>query len=481
MFKSLFITIGFTALLQGAHAQDTDSKRPPNIIFFLADDLGYGELGCYGQKKILTPHIDALAEQGMKFTQFYSGQAVCAPTRCSFITGQHMGHAIIRNNRGGGVDKGQMPLPKGVTSVAKILQQKGYSTGCVGKWGLGHNDDSGKPSRQGFDFFFGYLCQMHAHHYYPTYLWKNDEKVEYQGNEIYKGDTFSGNEIANEAMGFIKKNKDKPFFLYYATPIPHVSLQIPEKDLAQYKGKWEEKPFVSGAVKKWQAKGSQGVLHYTGHPQPRAAYAAMISHMDRNVGKLTELLEELDLTRDTIFIFTSDNGATFTGGVDRKFFDSMGGLKGHKCMLSEGGIRVPFIVKWPAQVKPNMVSDHVAAIWDMLPTFCEAASADIPEGIDGISMLPTLTGKEQKKHDYLYWEYSSKGGQQALRKGDWKFMRTQILKGDSKYALYDLKEDPAESTNLAESNPELLKEFKELAKKARTQSKAFKFKGLDGK
>ena len=474
-------TLSSMLLIAGLVVTAAGRERPPNIIFFLADELGYKELGCYGQEKIKTPHIDALAAGGMKLTQFYSGQTVCAPTRCAFLTGRHMGHAIIRNNRGTGVDRGQMPLPEGVTTVAGLLKDQGYATACIGKWGLGHIDNSGDPLKQGFDLFFGYLCQMHAHHFYPEYLWKNGEKVPYPGNETYRGPTYSATEMNREALEFVRQNREQPFFLYYATPIPHVSLQVPEEDLKEYEGKWEERPFENDAIERWEAKGRKGALAYTGHPMPRAAYAAMISHMDRNVGNLMDLLDDLDLADDTIFIFTSDNGTTFTGGVDRQFFGSLGGLRGHKCNLWEGGIRVPFVARWPGHIEPGSSSDHVAAIWDMLPTFCEASGAPVPGDTDGISLLPELTGRPQAEHEYLYWEYSSKGGQQAVRLGDWKGVRPQVTKNVEDLQLYDLKEDAGERENVAAEHPEVVARILKIMDEAHVPSEVFPLRGVDTK
>jgi len=455
------------------------SLSKPNIIYFLADDLGYYELGCYGQEKIKTPNIDRLAAEGMKFTQHYSGQTVCAPSRCAFLTGKHMGHAQIRNNKGvGGWGKGQAPLHENTTTIATMLKAKGYATGCVGKWGLGNSENSGTPSKQSFDFFFGFHCQLKAHHFYPDYLWKNDEKIMYPGNDTYKGSDYCATEMNKEALGFIRENKDKPFFLYYATPIPHVSLHVPEEDLAEYKGQWEEKPFENDAIEQWEASGRKRILAYTPHPTPRAAYAAMISHMDRNVGKLMDELDKLGLTENTLFIFTSDNGTTFTGGVDRKFFNSLGELSGFKMLLGEGGIKVPFVARWPEVIKAGRTSDHISASWDMLATFAEITGSTIPKDTDGISILPELSGKEQTPHDSLYWEFSSKGGQQAVRMGKWKGLRKNLSKS-MHTSLYDLETDPGERKDLSADYPEVLAKIEGIMQSERTPSKSFPMKWLD--
>lgn len=469
------------ALLTGFMAE----ARLPNIIYILADDLGYNELGCYGQEKIKTPNIDRIAAQGMKFIQHYSGQAVCAPSRCSLLTGLHQGHAYIRNNKELPYE-GQTPIPADTFTIAEMLKTKGYATACVGKWGLGYPGSEGDPNNQGFDLFFGYNCQRHAHQYYRSYLWKNDQKVLYPENKDIEGPNYAADEMRTEVLEFVDQNKDKPFFLYWATPIPHVSLQVPEVSLKQYEGLWPETPY-KGRYNPTTGGG------YTGHPTPRAAYAAMISHMDRNIGLLMDQLDELGIADDTLLIFTSDNGATFTGGVDAKFFNSVGVLRGLKGELYEGGIRVPFIARWPGKIAPGTTSDHLSAFWDMLPTFGEIAGASVPEGLDGISMLPALTGKSQKPHKFLYWEFNANynGGQVAIRMGDWKGIKTQQLgrgkkkKGAAshppgKLQLYNLKDDLGEQVDVAEQFPEVVEKLEKIIKREHVRSELFPFKSLDG-
>lgn len=393
-----------------------DEAAPPNVVYILADDLGYGEVGCYGQTKIRTPNIDALAAAGMRFTQHYSGSPVCASARCTLLTGKHTGHAYVRDNYevGGwerGATEGQLPLPDEETTLAELLQTRGYATCAVGKWGLGGPESSGHPNRQGFDHWYGYLCQRIAHNYHPTHLWRNGEKHELR-NEYFKahqkldaapesadayaayaGPDFAPDLVIAEALSFIRASRDKPFFLYYATPVPHAAIQVPQDSLDQYADAFPETPYL----------GHKG---YLPHPTPRAGYAAMVSRMDRDIGSILRLLDELGLAENTIVVFSSDNGPTFNGGTDSAFFESADGLRGLKTKLYEGGIRVPLIVRWPGHVEPGLVSDHVSAFWDILPTVCDVASIAPPEDIDGISLVPTLLGRpaEQKAHAYLYWE-----------------------------------------------------------------------------
>ena len=440
------------------------AKRKPNIVYILADDLGYAEVGCYGQKKIKTPNIDKLATQGMKFTQHYSGNPVCAPSRCTLLTGLHTGHAQIRGNRQvggregwklGSTTGGQWPLEAGTVTLGKILQDADYVTGAFGKWGLGMVGTTGDPQKQGFDHFYGYICQRQAHTYYPNHLWRDGEVEKIPGNEGGKEAVYSHDLIADEALNFIKKYKDKPFFCYVPFAIPHVSIQVPADSMNEYKGKWEETPFESKGM-------------YFPQKNPRAGYAAMITRMDGDVGRIMKLLKELGLDNDTLIIFTSDNGPTFNGGSDSKFFESAGPLRGLKASVYEGGIRVPFIAKWPGRIEASSVSDHISAMWDVLPTCCDAIDTKTPGNIDGVSMLPELLGqpKKQKQHEYLYWEL---GRQQAIRMGDLKAVR----KNQGKVELYDLKNDIGEKNDIAKENPDLVAKMEELFETARTESEIF--------
>ena len=461
---------GAAALTLSCHtdtiqSRSAKSKKKPNIVYILADDLGYAELGCYGQKKIKTPNIDKLAAEGMKFAQHYSGNPVCAPSRCALMTGLHTGHTQVRGNKQmGGTEGwklgstigGQWPLEAGTVTVAGILKDAGYSTGAFGKWGLGIAGTTGDPNKQGFDHFYGYICQRQAHTFYPNHLWRDGEVEWIEANKDGKEQVYSHDLIAQEALKFIRTNKNSPFFLYVPFTIPHMALQVPEDSLAEYRDKWPDPPY----------KGDKG---YFAHPNPRACYAAMVTRMDKDVGRIMSLLKELALDDNTFVIFTSDNGPTFNGGSDSAFFESAKPLRGLKASVYEGGIRVPYIARWPGRIKAASTSNHISAFWDFLPTCCELIGEDPPQDIDGISMLPTLFGRhqEQRKHEYLYWELS---GQQAIRMGKWKALR---LKPGRKIELYDLDSDIAESKDLADEHPEIVAEMAEIFRTGRTESDVF--------
>jgi len=447
-----------------------DAKKP-NIIYILADDLGHAELGCYGQKKIKTPNLDKMAAQGLRFTQHYAGNAVCAPSRCVLMTGLHSGHAQIRNNSEMKPD-GQQPIAKDTTTIARLLQMAGYVTGMIGKWGLGMHDSTGDPQKQGFDHFFGYYCQRHAHNHYPTFLWRNAEKVPLDGNPgKATGKQYSHDLFEKEALDFIKKNKDKSFFLYLPFIISHVALQVPDDSLAEYKGLWDDPPY----------KGGKG---YQLHDHPRAAYAAMVTRLDRTVGRILDLLRELGIDDDTIVIFSSDNGPTHegVGGSDSVFFLSAGRLRGFKGSLFEGGVRVPMLVRWPGRTMPGRTTDLISGFQDVLPTLCDVAGTKAPKDIDGISMLPTILGKgDQKKHDFLYWEFPGYGGQQAVRMGDWKAVRQNMHKGNTQIQLFNLASDESEKTDVANQNPAIVERALRIMREQHTPSKLFPFKAIDGK
>ena len=440
----------------------------PNIIYLLADDLGYNELGCYGQKWIKTPHIDALAAEGMRFTQHYSGAPVCAPSRCVLLTGMHSGHAYIRNN-GEVKPEGQRPIPDATVTIAELLQRRGYATAAIGKWGLGPPGSEGDPNKQGFDLFYGFNCQRHAHNHYPRYLWRNDKRVTLEGNtRELTGKQYSQDLFTQEALSFIRKNKDRPFFLYMPFAIPHLSIQVPTESLAQYKGKIPEADYKHRG--------------YLKHPFPRAGYAAMISHMDRDVGKIMALVKELGLDEDTLVMFSSDNGPTFNrlGGSDSDFFESAKPFSGLKGSVHEGGIRVPLVARWPGRIKPGTTSDHISAFWDVLPTLCEVSGAKPPADIDGISFAPTLLGAgRQKQHEYLYWEFAAYSGQQAVRMGKWKALRKGMFRGNMHIHLYDLETDVAEKHDVSEKHPEVVAKIKRIMADAHTPSKVFPFKQID--
>lgn len=443
-------------------------QTPPNIVLIMADDLGYAELGSYGQKKIKTPYLDQLAEEGMSFAQHYTSAPVCAPARCSLMTGQHGGHAFVRDNYEVGPwesHKGQLPLKAKHVTIAEILQKKGYRTGAFGKWGLGRVGSSGDPLKQGFDRFFGYNCQRHAHNLFPKYLIDDAEERVLEGNDRgLTGQKYAPKEIAEEMLKFVEANKEGPFFLYYPTVIPHLPLQVPEEDLAQYKGQWEETAYNGKS--------------YLPHPTPRSAYAAMITFMDTQIGRLMKKLKDLKIDDNTIVLFTSDNGTTFLKDqVDYEFFESVGKLKGLKGSVYEGGIRVPLIVRWPGMIEANSSSDHISAHYDTLITLAEVAGAPVDVKHDGISYLPTLIGGEQKQHDYLFWDFAGYGGQLAMRKGDWKAVKRDLKKNpQAKTEIYHLASDPGETKNLAAEQSAKVIEFEQLMLKAREEPEMLKFR-----
>ncbi len=446
-------------------AQSTTS-RLPNIIYILADDLGYGDLGCYGQQKIKTPNLDQMARDGMRFTNHYAGSTVCAPSRCSLMTGYHTGHTFIRGNKEI-QPEGQYPIPGETKTLAKLMKQAGYVTGCIGKWGLGSPGSEGDPLKQGFDFFYGYNCQRHAHSYYPEYLWRNDRKVSLKGNENGQKNTYSHDLLAREALNFMLANSNRPFFLYLPFTIPHAEIQVPEDSYRDYEGAFPEKPFIN--------KSGGG---YDTQMNPRATMAGMITRMDRDIGKIFDLLKRLDLDENTLVIFTSDNGPHKEGGIGEvDFFASNGPFKGAKRDLYEGGIRVPMIARWPGTIKAGTVSDYVSAFWDVLPTLAELGGIEAPAGIDGISFLPTLMGKSQPGHPYLYWEFHEMGGRQAVRMDNWKGIRQDVFsKPESPIELYDLKDDPGETENVAADHPQVVQKIDRIMAEAHVESSIFPFR-----
>lgn len=448
-----------------------NTQETPNIIYILADDLGYGDLSCYGQKKFHTPNIDRLAAEGMLFTQHYSGTTVSAPSRSCLMTGMHSGHTPIRGNKEM-EPEGQWPLPASSVTIAEMLKSKGYITGGFGKWGLGFIDTEGDPNSQGFDEFFGYNCQRLAHNYYPAYLWHNHEKVLLPENDSGKTGAHSAVVIHKAALQFIEKNKDKPFFLYYATTIPHAELYATEEYMAKHRGKYEpEKSFTGvddGPTFRLGPYGSQ--------PEGHAAFAAMINMLDDFVGEILSKLEELNLSENTLVIFTSDNGPHLEAGADPDYFDSNGPLRGYKRDLYEGGIRVPMIARWPGKIKPESKTDHISAFWDVMPTFAELTDAEVPGNIDGIPFLPTLLGRgKQKQHEYLYWEFHEQGGKMAVRKGDWKAVKLNVQnEAEGKTELYNLSDDIGETRDVSKDHPEIVKQLEEIMKTAHTPSEIFR-------
>jgi arylsulfatase A-like enzyme len=426
----------------------------PNIIFILADDLGYGDLGCYGQQVIQTPNLDRMAAEGMIFTDHYAGSTVCAPSRCCLMTGMHTGHAWVRGNT-------RVPLRPEDVTIAQLLQGAGYTTGIIGKWGLGEPETTGIPNRKGFDYWFGYLNQAHAHNYYPEYLWRNEQKVPL-ANEVRpvnppsgvatKRVQYSHDLFAAEALRFVWENRNRPFFLYLAFTIPHANN--------------EDKPDGMEVP----SYGSYADLDW---PNPQKGHGAMITRMDADIGRLFARIKALGLDERTLVLFSSDNGPHQEGGVDPEFNDSNGMLRGHKRDLYEGGIRVPLIARWPGRIAVGTGANYVSAFWDFLPTCCEVAGLTPPAGIDGVSYLPTLLGKpaEQGRHPYLYWEFHEQGKKQAVRLGNWKGVRLNVAKNpQGPIELYDLAADPGEERNVAAQHPEIVRKIAEIMISARTPS-----------
>ncbi|MBI9063801.1 MAG: arylsulfatase [Marinilabiliaceae bacterium] len=467
-FIGLAVGVSLTSCVEKKQAEGTQ----PNIIYILADDLGYGDLSCYGQEKFSTPNIDKLAKHGIKFTQHYSGSTVCAPSRSALLTGQHTGHTYIRGNYEH-QPEGQHPLKREAITIAELMKQAGYKTGAFGKWGLGYPGSEGDPNNQGFDVFFGYNCQMLGHHYYPYFLRSNQDSLVLEANAGNKTGVYAPNLIHQKTLEFIEANKDQPFFLYVPSIIPHAELFAPEEYMEKYRGKFEPEHVYKGVDSgKHFRKGPYG-----SQPESHAAFAAMIDLLDHQVGEIIAKVEELGIADNTLIIFTSDNGPHLEGGAQPDFFNSNGPLKGYKRDLYEGGIRVPFIASWPGKIKPGTTSDHISAFWDMLPTFSEITGAETPAGIDGISLLPTLTGiGNQIQHEYLYWEFHVWGGRKAVRMGKWKGVQYGISKNpDAPIELYNLNEDEGETNNVAADYPDVVKRISEIMNEARIDSEIFKF------
>ena len=476
------------------------AQKKPNLVYILADDLGYGEVGVNGQRLIETPNIDALAKSGMNFSQHYAGAPVCAPSRCVLLTGRHLGNAYIRGNdewaeRGEvwnlkAMDEnpaleGQRPLPDSILTVAEILQDNGYQTGLFGKWGLGAPMTESTPDKQGFDYFFGYNCQRQAHTLFPMHLWQNEERYFLNNKFVdlhqklpegldpndpasysdYQLTDYAPEVIHQKALDFLNSTGSEPFFLYYASPLPHVPLQAPEKWVNYYQKKFGPEEPYSG--------------NYYPNRTPRATYAAMISYLDEQVGDLVAALKAKGQLENTLIIFSSDNGPSYAGGVQPDYFNS-GGIFQEKYgrgkgFVYEGGLRVPMIASWPEKIKPGSTSNHVSSFYDFLPTVCDLLKIQTPE-TDGISFLPEMMGKKQKSHKYLYWEFPEYEGQQAIRMGDWKAIRQNIKKGNLEIELYNLKNDPEEMNNLVAEKPKLVKEMEELFRLNHHQSALTKFR-----
>ncbi len=471
-----------------------------NIVFILADDLGYGELGCYGQEKIRTPHLDRLASEGMRFTQHYTGAPVCAPARCVLLTGQHLGRAEIRGNRDSGngrIFPGQWPISAGIVTLAESLKSAGYATGAFGKWGLGPSNTSGSPIRQGFDRYYGYNCQRNAHSYYPPFLDSDEREVRINKYPIpghdrkpegevraedYRAESYAPDLILKEALRFLDANKDRPFFLYLPFVEPHVAMQPPEEWVQRYPSEWDEENGVY-----------RGENAYLPHPRPRAAYAAMISDLDEHVGTVLARLESHGLTDETLVVFTSDNGATHggreprfhVGGAACTFFASTGGLRGYKGSCYEGGIRIPCIVRWPGRVEQGSVSNFPSYFPDWFPTLCRIAGAQLPTGqtLDGIDLGPVLRGEPAPSRARpMIWDFHGYGGIAAVRDGKWKAVRRNLRRTKpSAWELYDLDADAKETADLATEHPEIVARLESLFLKERVPNPIFPLPLYDGR
>ncbi len=454
--RSCWIAAIALIFLSGATECAADAPRKPNIVFILADDLGYGDLGSYGQKQIRTPNLDRMAKEGMRFTQFYAGCTVCAPSRCVLMTGLHTGHCFIRGNAKENL------RPEDVT-VAKVLKDAGYETGLVGKWGLGHEGSSGVPTKQGFGSFYGYLDQVHAHNYYPAYLMRNEERVPLKNvvpgtGEFGKGVAttkveYSHDLMAAEALAFLDRNKDRPFFLYFAPTIPHANNEAGKLGM-------EVPDFGIYKDKDW--------------PEPQKGHAAMISRLDADVGRLFERLKKHGIDENTLVFFSSDNGPHREGGNNPDFNHSHGPLRGIKRDLYEGGIRIPLIARWPGKVKAGTTTEYIGAFWDVLPTLAELGGGKTPTGLDGISFVPTLLGQQdmQKQHESLYWAFYESGGAMAVRMGKWKAVQQPI---GTAIQLYDLDADIGEKDDVAAKHPEVVAKMKKAMDESHTPSTRWKF------
>lgn len=454
----------FVSLLPGCKEGVKQQPLPINVIYILADDLGYGDLGCYGQQLIKTPHLDKMAAAGMLFTQHYAGCTVSAPSRASLMTGLHTGHTQIRGNKEV-QPEGQEPMDGNTYTLGKLFKEAGYATGIFGKWGLGYPGSESEPNAMGFDEFYGYNCQRQAHNYYPGHLWHNRKRVEFEGNQNNGRKTYSHDLIHNQALQYIREHKDEPFFAMLTYTLPHAEINLPHDSIYQiYENSFEEIPY--------DKPGS-----YYRSEKPHASFAAMVARLDKYVGEILLELEKQGLDKNTIVFFTSDNGPHAEGGADPVFFKSGGPFRGIKRDLYEGGIRVPLIVWSPEYIKAGVRSEHISAFWDMMPTFADLLGIVLPERSDGLSFLPTLFSQGiQETHDYLYWEFHEQGGAQAVRKDDWKLIRQGVSSSHgSWFELYNLKNDSNESVNLVETYPRRVEELELLMNSAHIESVVFNF------
>lgn len=468
MSKQVFLSMSGAFVLMGLSACGPKEKEPMNVVYIVADDLGYGDIGCYGQTLIQTPHIDRMAAEGMLFTQHYAGCTVSAPSRCALMTGLHTGHTQVRGNREI-LPEGQQPMRADTYTLGRLMRSAGYATGLFGKWGLGAPDSESTPNKMGFDEFYGYNCQRQSHSFYPDHLWHNAEKVLFPENANNARKTYSQDLIHARALAFIRTHKDHPFFAMLTYTLPHAELNLPHDSIYRiYENRFEETPYIGKFDKVYGG--------YNTSEKPLASYAAMVSRLDKYVGDVLAELKALGLEERTLVIFTSDNGPHHEGGADPDFFRSYGPFRGIKRDVYEGGIRVPMIAWCPGTVKKDSRTDHISAFWDVMPTLAELTGTALPVATDGISFLPTLLSKEKKQaeHDYLYWEFHEMNGREALRAGDWKLIRQPIV-GDMRVELYDLSQDIHEDKNLAAEYPDKVRALEALMDSARTESPYFNF------
>lgn len=472
--SSLFVALA----MSNAMMVTAQEPQHPNIIYILADDLGYGDLSCTGQKIFTTPNIDRLRAEGMLFTQHYSGCSISAPSRCCLMTGKHTGHCPIRGNRqASDASEGQLALPDSCYTLAEMFKDGGYATGAFGKWGLGAIGSEGDPINQGFDEFFGYNCQVVAHKYYPPHLWHNSEKIILAENAGNKKGIYACDLIQQYTLDFIERHKNEPFFLFVPTILPHAELLVPEDEIInKYRNRFEEQPYIA----KEGGDYGPGMLlkAYCSQAEPYATYAAMVSRLDKYVGEIMDKLKDCGIDRNTIIFFTSDNGPHREGGANPDYFHSYGPWRGIKRDFYEGGIRLPLIVRAPGIVEENSNSDHICAIWDMLPTMAEIAGVDMTDkDLDGISLMAALTGKQENMtHEYLYWELHEAGGKIAIRQDDWKFIVLNVKNPKKREVLlYNITDDPQESTDLASEYPEIVEQMKKLVIQAHDNNNIFQF------
>jgi arylsulfatase A-like enzyme len=453
-----FITLAASALAAlwpGVVPAPAQPRSRPNVVIVQADDLGYGDLSAYGQARFETPSLDRLAAGGMRFTEYYAGSTVCGPSRAALMTGLHTGHGWIRGN-------GEIPLREEDVTLGMALRDAGYRTAVIGKWGLGIPGTSGMPDKKGFEYAFGFLDHRHAHRQFTDHLYRNGERIATDVDHDYANDLFT-----REAAMFIERTDPRPFLLYLNYTVPHAEFRVPSDSLDAMRGRFPETPFENARAD-GRATGPDNVsLGYRSQPTPKAAFAAMITRMDRDIGRLQDLLRSRGVERGTLFMFISDNGPSQEGGADPVYFKSAGGLRGIKRDLYEGGIRVPMIASWPGTIPAGRVSAHPWAHWDIFPTVAELAGAKTPAGIDGMSMARALRGEAQPTHEFFYWEFHERGFQQAVRMGQWKAIR---LRKDAPLELYDLRADPREERDVAEGHRDVVATIERYLRTARTDS-----------